>query len=46
MLIPTTEDDIAGDENEGPANKKKGDKDKKYIYNHGSRLSVHHGGEI
>ncbi|XP_052792960.1 transcription initiation factor TFIID subunit 7-like [Mya arenaria] len=35
ILIPTTEDDIAGDENEGPGSKKKGDKDKKYLYNHG-----------
>lgn len=34
MLIHTTEDDIALDENEGPANKKK-DKDKKFVWNHG-----------
>lgn len=39
MLIPTTEDDIAVDENEGPTNKKKGDKDKKYLYNHGGKSS-------
>ena len=36
MLIPTTEDDIAADENEVPPNKKKGEKDKKFIFNHGS----------
>lgn len=35
MLIPTTEEDIAHDENETPANKKKGDKDKKFMCNHG-----------
>ena len=40
MLIPTTEDDIAADENEVPPNKKKGEKDKKFIFNHGSLCIV------
>ncbi|XP_052283435.1 transcription initiation factor TFIID subunit 7-like [Dreissena polymorpha] len=34
MLVPTTEEEIAGDENE-PVSKKKGDKDKKFMWNHG-----------
>ena len=38
MLITTTEEDLAQDENESP---KKKDKDKKYHWNHGSKLSKH-----
>lgn len=35
MLVTTTEEDLAQDENESP---KKKDKDKKFHWNHGSKL--------
>ena len=37
MLITTTEEDLAQDENESP---KKKDKDKKYHWNHGSKYHI------
>ncbi|KAL4233942.1 transcription initiation factor TFIID subunit 7 [Mactra antiquata] len=35
MLVPTTEEDIVQEEVDTSVNKKKGDKDKKFVWNHG-----------